>query len=158
MKEVKNIIPEAGIKVIGFGNIFMSDDGLGIEVINRLRKRKIPAELIDGGTSAADLIIFSKNSKKMIIVDAVDAGQKQGEVIRFGAGEIARFRGRLKSYSLHDFDLSQAIAIIQKMKIVVDIVVIGIKPQKTGFGRGLSPEIEEKIPEIMEMVINEIYN
>ncbi|MGM0365744.1 MAG: hydrogenase maturation protease [Actinomycetota bacterium] len=155
MDKNKKNIPGAGVKIIGFGNIFMSDDGLGVRVIERLRDKKIAAEVIDGGTSAADLIIHAKNSEKIIIIDAVDAGQKTGEIIRFRADEINRFEHSIRSFSLHDFNLSQALEMIEKLGIDVDIVVIGIKPKNIGFGQNLTPEIEKKIPSIIDMAIKE---
>jgi len=154
----RNNIPEIGTKIIGFGNIFMSDDGLGIEVINRLRKKKIDAEVIERRTSAADLMLYAQNSKKIVIIDAVDAGQKPGEIVRFKADEIDKFKDKVKSFSLHDFNLSQALAIIKKLNVEVDIVVIGIKPKNIGFGQNLTPQIKEKIPAIIDMAINEIYD
>ena len=63
------------IKVIGFGNIFMGDDGIGIRIIERLRQDKgfkdiDNIELIDGGTSGIDLIFILQQAEKAIIVDS----------------------------------------------------------------------------------------
>ncbi len=154
----KKNIPETRIKVIGFGNIFMSDDGLGIKAINLLKDKKLRAEIIDGGTSAADLILHSKTADKIIVIDAVDAGQNTGEVIKFSADEIIDFKQRIKSFSLHDFDLSKALAIIRKLGIDTEIIIIGIKPKVIDYGHKITPAIRKKIPEIVGMVIAEINN
>jgi hydrogenase maturation protease len=154
MKE--KIIPRADIKIIGFGNIFMSDDAAGIIVIEQLKSIIDNIEIIDGGTSASDLIIQAKNSKKLVIVDAVDAGQGVGEIVKFNLKDIKEFKEIAHSYSLHDFNLSQALSIIDKLKIDIELVIIGIKPKKVLFGEGLSSEVKEKIPDIVDMVLKEV--
>ncbi|MFO7928338.1 MAG: hydrogenase maturation protease [Candidatus Humimicrobiaceae bacterium] len=156
MNSENNSIPKTGKKIIGFGNIYMSDDAVGLRVLEELKGRIKGAELIDGGTSAADLIIYAKDTKKIIIIDAVDAGQDIGEIVKFKANEISHFKHRIKSFSLHDFDLAKALGIIKGLKIDVEIVVIGIKPKNINFGNGLSTEVEKKIAEITDMVVKEV--
>ena len=82
-------------KVIGFGNIFMGDDGVGVRVIEKLKeddeiKKLDNVELIDGGTSGIDLIFMLKQAEKAIIIDAVDAGQAEGEIIEFYLDDIKK--------------------------------------------------------------------
>ena len=155
-KNESNNIPKTGIKIIGFGNIYMSDDAVGLRVIEKLKGKLKGIEIIDGGTSAADLIILAKNSSKIIVIDAVDAGQDIGQIVRFTTKEISKYIGNLKSYSLHDFNLQKALELIQNLKIKTEIIIIGIRPKKVEFGEALSPEINEKIPEIVEMAVREI--
>src|SRR4030042_5743735 len=81
------------IKIIGFGNVYMGDDGIGIRVIEKIKEQGIFAgydniEVIDGGTSGVDLIFFLQQADKIIIIDAVDAGQEIGEIVSFNIGEI----------------------------------------------------------------------
>jgi len=60
-----------------------------------------------------------------------------------------------KSLSLHDLNLADILKLIKALKINADISIIGVKPKKMDFGDRLSPEIEEKIPEIISLVKNE---
>ncbi|MDZ7838258.1 MAG: hydrogenase maturation protease [Actinomycetota bacterium] len=142
--------------MIGFGNIFMSDDAIGIKVLDKLGPLPAGVEVIDGGTSAADLIAYAKESEKLIIIDAVDAGQATGEVLKFRLADIGHFVKKVKSYSLHDFGLAEALSLIEKLNISAEIIIIGIKPKNISFGEELSEEVEEKIPEIKNMVLEEI--
>src|SRR4030043_818659 len=91
-----NKTSEPIIKIIGFGNIYMGDDGVGIRVIEKIKEQGIFAdydnvELIDGGTSGVDLIFFLQQAAKVIIIDAVDAGQGIGAIVNFFIGEILCF-------------------------------------------------------------------
>lgn len=152
----KSNIPKTIIRVIGFGNIFMSDDGVGIKVLETLPSLPGNVEVIDGGTSAADLINYAKQCGKIVIIDAVDAGQKPGEIIRFGLKEIDQFYKNIRSYSLHDFGLGQALELIRRLHLKTEIIIIGIKPLNVSFGQELSERVKSKITEMAEMVLAEI--
>ena len=102
------------IKIIGFGNIMMGDDGIGIRVIEEIQKNGVfednkNIEVIDGGTSGVDLVFMIQQADKAVIIDAVDAGQQTGEIVIFSPENIREIKKKkkgLKSFSLHDIDLS----------------------------------------------------
>jgi len=146
------------VKIIGFGNKYRSDDGIGIRVVEELRKldsfRNI--DIIDGGTSGTDLIFLVKDCSKIIIIDAIDAGQNVDDVVNIQISDVEEFIKRdYKSLSIHDLNLADILKLIKALKINADISIIGVKPKKMDFGDRLSPEIEEKIPEIISLVKKE---
>jgi hydrogenase maturation protease len=147
------------IKIIGFGNIYMGDDGIGIYVIRELEKLEYfsGCDLIDGGTSAADLIYYLKNSIKVVLIDAVDAGQEIGGISIIKPGNIEEFiTDRVKSYSLHDFDLSEVLKLVIRLGLDSKLVIIGVKPEWVDFGEHISNDIKKKIPEIIEKIKKEV--
>ena len=115
------------IKIIGFGNIYMGDDGVGIRVIEKIKEQGIFAdydnvEVIDGGTSGVDLVFFLQRADKVIIIDAVDAGQEVGEIVVFEINEIMDFENMgIKSFSLHDISLKEVFELIKVLKIEKDL-------------------------------------
>lgn len=146
------------VKIIGFGNKYRSDDGIGIRIIEELEKLDSfkDIEIIDGGTSGYDLIFLVKDCRKIIIIDAIDAGQNVGDVVNIKINDIEEFiRRDYKSLSLHDLNLADILKLIKALKIDADISIIGVKPKKMDFGDRLSPEIEKKIPEIISLVRKE---
>ncbi|MFZ3086189.1 MAG: hydrogenase maturation protease [Candidatus Hydromicrobium sp.] len=146
------------VKIIGFGNKYRSDDGIGIRIIEELEKLDSfkDIEIIDGGTSGSDLIFLIKGCSKIIIIDAIDAGQNVGDVVNIKINDIEEFiRRDYKSLSLHDLNLADILKLIKALKIDADISIIGVKPKKMDFGDRLSPEIEKKIPEIISLVKKE---
>ncbi len=146
------------IRIIGFGNKYRSDDGIGIRIVEELEKLDFfeNVEIIDGGTSGADLIFLSKECSKIIIIDAIDAGQNVGDVVNINISDVEKFIKRdYKSLSLHELNLADILKLIKALKINIDISIIGVKPKKMDFGDRLSPEIEEKIPEIISLVKKE---
>ncbi|MDD3818501.1 MAG: hydrogenase maturation protease [Actinomycetota bacterium] len=147
------------IKIIGFGNKYRSDDGLGIRVIEEIKGLDSfkDIDVIDGGTSGIDLLFLAKTCKKIIIVDALDVGIDTDDVICIKVNDIEEFiKKDCKSLSLHDLNLSDILKLIKTLKIDVEIIIIGIKPVNIDFGENLSPEIERKIPQIISMIKEEI--
>ena len=70
--------------VIGLGDVVLSDDGLGVHAVRRLRMRAGIAdavELIEGGSAGALLRRLAR-ARRAIIVDAIDAGLPPGELVR----------------------------------------------------------------------------
>jgi hydrogenase maturation protease len=150
------------IKIIGFGNIFMGDDGIGVHVIEKLQQQQIfknneNIEIVDGGTSGIDLIFMLHDTVKVIIIDAIDAGQEVAQIVVFSPNEIVEFKKKVfKSYSLHDIDLAEAFELVRNLNLPAEIKIIGIKPKKVCYSDKLSPEIENSIPEIIAKVKEEI--
>jgi|WetSurMetagenome_2_1015567.scaffolds.fasta_scaffold187726_2 hydrogenase maturation protease len=150
------------IKIIGFGNILMGDDGIGVRIIEELQQKQIfddkgNIELMDGGTSGIDLIFLLQDAARAIIIDAVDAGQEIGQIVVFSPNDIVEFKKKIfKSYSLHDIDLVEAFELVRTLNSTVGIKIIGIKPKRIGYSDKLSPEIENRIPEIIAKVKEEV--
>ena len=157
-----DIIKPKTVKVIGFGNSFMGDDGIGIKIIDELEKIKLSGsleyiEIINGATSAVDLLFKLSSTDIAIIIDAIDAGQAEGEIVKFKSDEIEDMPGKtIRSFSLHDLGLEEVFRLMGSLKIFPDITIIGIKPVVIDYREKLSPEIESRIPEIILMIKQEI--
>jgi hydrogenase maturation protease len=71
--------------VIGVGNVVMSDDGLGVHALRRLRSRYRlgdDVELIEGGTAGLLLLPHLADAPQVIIIDAIDTGSTAGALVR----------------------------------------------------------------------------
>ncbi len=71
------------ILVAGIGNIFLADDGFGVEVVKRLAERELPenVEVRDFGIKGLDLAYaLMEDYETVIFVDAVPRGEKPGTV------------------------------------------------------------------------------
>jgi len=152
-----NHITGHSVKVIGFGNKFLSDDGIGPFVIEELEKSALcknkNIEIVDLGTSGTDLIFHIKECPRIIIIDALDADQDPGKVIRIKEKDIDHFCDKgIVSLSLHDLNLGDVLKLARAMKLKTNITIIGIKPLNIELGEGLSRKIEEKIPEIISLI------
>lgn len=147
--------------VLGMGNPILQDDGVGIHVINELRKHLIDSKVIldiayTGGLNLLDMI---RGFDKVILVDAVkQEGSKTGEVKRFSLTEAPA----VHSCNPHDVSLSEALLLAKQLgetHLPQEIVVIGIVVKNTiDFGERLSREVASAVPTAVSLVISEIKN
>jgi hydrogenase maturation protease len=71
------------ILVAGLGNIFLGDDGFGVEVVRRLAGRELPegTEVVDFGIRGMDLIYALQDDYEVVVfVDAAPRGEEAGTV------------------------------------------------------------------------------
>jgi hydrogenase maturation protease len=71
------------ILVAGVGNVFLGDDGFGVEVVRRLGGRELPegVEVADFGIRGMDLAYALQDDYEVVVfVDATPRGEKPGTV------------------------------------------------------------------------------
>ena len=71
------------VLVAGVGNIFLGDDGFGVEVVRRLAERALPegVEVKDFGIRVMDLAYaLQEDYEAVVLVDAVPRGEEPGTV------------------------------------------------------------------------------
>jgi hydrogenase maturation protease len=71
------------ILIAGVGNVFLGDDGFGVEVVRRLAGRELPegVEVADFGIRGMDLAYaLHDDYEAVIVVDATPRGEKPGTV------------------------------------------------------------------------------
>ncbi|HZV51446.1 MAG TPA: hydrogenase maturation protease [Candidatus Dormibacteraeota bacterium] len=71
------------VLVAGIGNVFLGDDGFGVEVVRRLSERSLPpwAEVADFGIRGYDLAYaLLEDYAYAVLVDAVPRGEPPGTV------------------------------------------------------------------------------
>lgn len=144
--------------VLGLGNILLSDEGVGVRVVETLQRRhRFPAEveLIDGGTSAMDLMDTLASCDHLIVVDAVKTGAPVGTVVRLAGEEVpAFFRMRI---SPHQLGLSEVLATLMLLEEAPgSVTVIGVVPQSLETSLDLTPLIQERVPVLCDMVLAEL--
>ncbi len=142
--------------VLGLGNNLLRDDGFGIKVIERLERISLPAEIINGATLGLSLLEILKNYQKAIVVDAVDMGKTPGTVGRFTSQQIIDLP-ESRNFSLHEIGLLEILKIGRSLEEDFNnVIIIGVQPGEISPGEQLSPEVEDKIPEVLEMIKKEV--
>jgi hydrogenase maturation protease len=69
--------------IAGIGNIFLGDDGFGVEVVARLAGRKLPegVEVVDFGIRGLDLAYaLHEDYEAVVFVDATPRGEEPGTI------------------------------------------------------------------------------
>ncbi len=154
---MKKRVREDKIVILGVGNLLLTDEGVGVHLIQKLRETEIgeEIELVDGGTSILDFIPQAEDVSKLIIVDAIKLGGKPGKTYRICVDD-SLLRGAKGMTSLHQLGVVETLAIAQKMGKLPHTVIIGIEPKEIGYGLDLSPEIEREMGKMVNLILDEV--
>jgi hydrogenase maturation protease len=143
------------ILVVGIGNLLCRDEGVGVHVIEEMKKMELPdhIELLDIGTSTMDLIGYLDGVKKLIVIDAMKAGGRPGTIYQCTPDDLLpEEEGPI---SLHEIGLLETLNMAKKIGMEIETVVIGVEPKVFDWGMELSDEVKNKIPTIIEAVLKE---
>ena len=146
------------VVVLGVGNTLLTDEGLGVRAVEALEAGYVlPSDVtvIDGGTSAMEILEDLENLDALIIADAVFAHQEPGALVKLEGEAVPAFFKR--NMSPHQVGLSDVLAALQfNDRDPKKTVICGIKPVSMQLGMELSPEVAAQMPALLEMVVGEL--
>lgn len=147
--------------VVGFGNILLKDEGIGIHVIQRMdslsRKSAREYLLLDGGTCPDVFFNLPEEISTLIVVDAVKGGGEPGSIYRFTPDDIEFKRATITT--LHQLGLREGLRMMKDSgKYAERVIVIGVEPKEIDWGLKISPELEKKVRQVILLVEQEIAN
>jgi hydrogenase maturation protease len=146
------------VAVVGLGNLILSDEGVGVHVMRRLAEAySFPDDvaLIDGGTSAIDLLDQLIDAEHIIFIDAAQTGGPPGSIVALeGARLPVWFRERM---SPHQIGLADLLATLSLMDHAPrSVMLIGIAPQSMELGTELTPTIDAAADQALEKVVERL--
>ena len=165
------------ICVVGIGNAWASDDGVGPQIVDRLHNLYVDtphdAWSSNGRGDAMDvapavtfktmprpdvslLNSFSGNDM-LIVVDAVVSGSLPGTVHRqiWQPGSLDS-RG-VERASSHGFGVPEVLNLAKTLgQLPAQVILWGIEAASTEPGQGLSPSVETAVPDIVDQLHKEL--
>ncbi|MDR5672179.1 Ni,Fe-hydrogenase maturation factor [Halalkaliarchaeum sp. AArc-CO] len=150
----------AEIAVVGVGNPIMGDDGVGKRVIDELEtssdERTNGVVLTHAGTTAFFALEAMSGCRKAIVVDAIETGAEPGTVHRYRYVDGA-FAGEVPEMTMHDFSFAEALRAGRDAYDIPDeLLVFGIEPARIEATLELSDRIERGVPELVDLVLEEL--
>lgn len=146
------------ITILGVGNILLSDEGVGVRVVERLNDRYVfpdNVQLVDGGVLGVRLMGVIGNTDVLIVVDAVKHQQAPGTLVRLTDDQVPR-RVPAKQ-SMHQMDLAEVLALCSAIDQNPCTIVVGIEPEDmTTVDIHLTPTIAAKVDDLVAMVLAEL--
>ncbi len=149
---------EERILVIGLGNLLLGDEGVGVHVVRELAKIPLPSQVdvVDGGTAGLNLLDLMRGYELVVIVDAVDAGEEPGTILRLTPRELT-CEGDVLPLSLHQTNVSKVFELARYLgQRLPPIVIYGIQPQAMHWSTELSATLRASLPKVVDSVLNEI--
>lgn len=147
----------ASILVVGVGNSLLGDEGVGIHAIRELDRRfRFPdnVTLRDGGTAGLFLVSEILQATKVLVLDALRAGNPPGTVMRLdGAVLAADLQGKI---SPHELGLRDILSAARFQGSRAEAVVLGIEPERLELDLELSATLAAAVPRAIEAALDEL--
>ena len=149
--------------VLGFGNPVRADDGVGIYVIEQLKKQignSKNVSIFDMGTSAFEVLFKLKGHDRIILIDAViNTDEPVGTIYKLPASEV---EGQIEDdpmVFLHSLKWNQALSYAKKMlqdeyPDEIDVYLIAI--DNTRFNVGMTEEAIKGGDKIVNLLSEEL--
>jgi hydrogenase maturation protease len=141
--------------VIGAGNLLLSDEGMGIHIVNKIQQQGSFKDtgFVDIGTSTLDIGSFlSDDLQKIVIVDCIKTAEyKEGTVFKLTLDDLRA--QQLNKFSLHQMELVDSLKLLSIAYNLPPVIIIGVVPHNVStFSINLSQEIQNLFPAIIEKI------
>ena len=153
---------DRSVRILGCGNPLMGDDGIGIRVIEKLKKTPLNemegVDIIDAGVCGLDMLNLFEGASKVIIVDAVvgGGGSEVGSIRRFSGDEL-KGGGFQDGFSVHDIGISDVLNIGEHVQSMPEVVVFGIEiRRKFELSMELTERVQDAVGVAVGMVLDEM--
>ncbi|HBP88288.1 MAG TPA: hydrogenase maturation protease [Nitrospirales bacterium] len=149
--------------IIGCGNLFRKDDGIGVVVVHRLQSyfSKHPQpdlQIVEAGTNGIDVLLQAQGANKLTIIDACSSGSEAGVIFHVSGRDL--IHQPLPSFNPHNFRWDHAVhagRIIFRDEFPQDITAFLIEVSDTTFGTSLSPAVAASIEKTCAMITSLIH-
>jgi hydrogenase maturation protease len=144
--------------VLGVGNLLLSDEGVGIRVIERLAETyDLPesVQILDGGTLGLDLLYYLEGVENLLIVDAVEMEKTPGTLLRLEGEEVPAFLSiKMSPHQIGIPDMLFA----AKLKDLYprNVVLWGVQPAVLDTGLDLSSPVAAQLEVLLLRVVDQL--
>jgi hydrogenase maturation protease len=145
--------------VLGMGNPILSDDGVGIRVAQEVGKQLNDPQVTVAETSEAGLRLLDSivGYDEVIIIDSVQTEKEQaGQIYRM---EPQDFSATKHFSSPHQINLTTALELGKMLNLAMPqkITIFAVEAKDiTTFSEKCTPEVEQAIPKVVKMVLEEL--
>jgi hydrogenase maturation protease len=141
------------VLVAGVGNIFMTDDAFGVEVVQRLLRTEMPAGVLvkDFGIGGIHLAYELLNGyDALVLVDAVPRNEPPGTLFVIEVDELADAGVAMDA---HDLDPLKVLILLDELDGHIDrVMVVGCQPASIDDGMGLTDPVAAVVDDAVRLV------
>jgi len=146
------------ILVLGCGNILYGDDGFGTHVAEHLQNTYLIPDnvsVVNAGTGVRemlfDLVISEQRPKRIIVIDAIDANRRPGEVFEIRVDEIPSHK--TDDFSLHHMPTTN---LLKELRDYCDVEVIIIVAQIESIPEAVNPGLSKALTDAVGVAAEEV--
>lgn len=144
-----------GVVVIGLGNDYRRDDGVGPIIAAAVNDKALPGvRVVTGIADPMSLVEAWSPATLAVLVDAaITSAPTPGRIHRCALKDVAGSR----VLSSHALDVSGAIALGEALdRLPNQLVILTVEVADTAHGVGLTPKVAAAVPEAVAAVAAEI--
>jgi len=150
------------IRIIGIGNALAGDDAMGTHLVQQFDANY--SDLVDvivAGLSGLNLLDLMDGAEAVIVIDAILSGQAPGTIHRLTIPQDLKALGSYawssNSPSTHSFGLAASLILANALKTLPStVIVLGIELRQTDLGNSFSPEVNQGMSRLPQLVRHEI--
>lgn len=143
------------ILVLGVGNLLLSDEAVGVRIVEALEQRYTfspQIDIVDGGTCGLELMEAMANRDHLIVADAVLTGQAPGTVTILRDGEVpALFTRKISPHQLGLSDVLMALQLTDEFP--QKLTLIGVEPASLDVHIGLTETVQQALEPALRHVV-----
>jgi len=148
--------------IVGIGNVFLGDDGFGVEVVRRLASQPLPGgvRVADFGTRGLHLAfeLLDRPEATTILVDATQRGGDPGTVylIEPDLGQLADLAapGAGGMADAHAMTPEAVFSLLRSLGGTPGrVLIVGCEPLRCEEEMGLSPPVELAVGEATKLIL-----
>jgi hydrogenase maturation protease len=143
--------------VIGLGNPYRGDDGVGPVVARAMADRALESvTVLEHSGEGAGLAEMWAGMDMVILVDAVSSGGTPGTVHRLDARATPIPVGLLH-HSSHAFGVAEAVELARALgRLPPRLLVYGVVGMRFALGRGLTGAVEEAVSGVVDCIVRDV--
>ncbi|EID18010.1 hydrogenase maturation protease [Mycobacterium xenopi RIVM700367] len=143
------------VVIIGLGNSFRRDDGVGIAVSTRIAEHAVPGVRVVTGAGEPTVIVDAwKCAARAVVVDAAIGNDvTPGRIRRWSAHDLEVS----PTVSSHALGLAQTWALGEALdQLPAELMVFTVDAADTGHGVGLTPAVAAAVPKLVDTILVEL--
>ena len=140
--------------ILGIGNPILTDDGVGIEIAQRLKEENAKLKVIETSEAGITLLDLIAGYDKLIIIDSIKTEKgKPGDLYKLEPGDLKPSKDFSSSHSI---GIATALELGQRLGYripeYISIYAVEIKDNTT-FGEKCTEEVEQRLPFIVKQIM-----
>ncbi|MDH6128304.1 hydrogenase maturation protease [Kitasatospora sp. GP82] len=159
---MSGVAAAGGVLVAGVGNIFLGDDGFGVETVRRLAAHPLPegVEAADFGVRGVHLAYQLLDGYRMLVlVDATERGDAPGTLYLIEATTDGRIEPDTPLLDGHRMGPDAVLALLATLSagtggsVPERVLVVGCEPESVDEHLGLSPVVAAAVDRAVELIL-----
>lgn len=144
--------------VIGIGNGFRKDDGVGLEIARRIEELKLPGITVTKTTGdLSNFINTFRDYETLIIADSIKSSGNPGMNIRIDISDLDEDFELSPKISTHWLGILEALRLADNIgNLPEKTIIYGVEGIDFSFGVGISPGLFNTIEFVVNEVIEEL--